>query len=177
MASPINLLPVEFSPSGAAAKLAKLLNNAVFLGFTVFILVLVGGISFFLINYFSLQDFQKKQEALSTSIELLEATETRLVLVQDRLKLVKVIKSKESVISDLTTFASILPTIGGGLSLAEVDLRPNKTEFSVLATNSSELAKFMAALTAGELYKKVDLTSFSYSPTAGYSSSFETQTK
>lgn len=177
MAKTVNLLPVEYAPSGSAAKLAGTLNNIVFLGLTVFILVLVGAVSFFLINYFSIQDSQRRQEVLKTSIKSLETTETRMVLVQDRLKIAQKIMAKDSVLPDISALDSLLPNITGTLAISEADVSPNKTQFSVLSGSSLELAKFMAALTSGNLYKKVDLVAFSFSPQGGYLSTFETQTK
>lgn len=169
----INLLPTEFAPSARFARLANLIRTLVFVGLSIFILSTAAMVVLFLFDSISVGQSRARQEATKGVIKSLETTEQRFVLIQDRLSKAKTIMSEAGVGDALSKLKDLLPIISGGASLSGAEITPDKTKFSVTAANSSDLANFLATLVSGNYYKKVDLTSFSFSPSGGYLVSLE----
>lgn len=169
----INLLPTEFAPSARIARIANLVRNLVFVGLIVFILSTAAMVALFLFDSFSVRQSVARQEVTTGIIKSLETTELRFVLIQDRLSKAKTIVSEAGVGNALSKLKDLLPIISGGASLSGAEITLDKTKFSVTAANSSDLANFLATLVSGNYYKKIDLTSFSFSPTGGYLVSLE----
>ncbi len=173
----INLLPTEFAPSARVARIANLIRTLVFVGLSVFIVSTAAMVALFLFDSFSVSQSLTRQEATKGVIKSLETTEQRFVLIQDRLGKAKIIMSESGAGEALTKLKDLLPIIPGSASISGAEITPDKTKFSVTSSSSQDLANFLATLVSGNYYKKIDLASFSFSPTGGYLVSLEAFSK
>lgn len=165
----INLLPQDLVARSSIVKISGILGNIVTFGFAFFIIVAVGMGSLFIINSFRLKNLIQSQDALKANIKSLEATETRLVLVRDRVGKVKDVLDQESANNNLVSLDSLTQKIPVGVTLADAELSTKKSEMTFVTKDSLSLSQFMAELISANLYKSLDLTSFSFNPASGYS--------
>ena len=82
----INLLPTDLAPRPSVIRVSGIVKRILVVGFIIFILA--GAIAAALYLFYSreLSDSKAKVSELKTNIKALEVTETRLILVRDRLE-------------------------------------------------------------------------------------------
>ena len=164
----INLLPTDLAPSSPVHKMADVMKR-VGIGATVaFILFLLASGVYLIIISTQLRSSNTAQEQLISSIQSLEQTEQRVVLVKDRLQKAKTIlgeKTAKTSLGDFETFQQGLPD---AVVLTEVEISPDRSEATLLTSSSASLVQVMGTLFALDLYDKVQLKSFGFTPISGY---------
>lgn len=168
MMASINLLPTNLAPKGSVVRLTEGLKNVITVGV---IILLVGGFSalaLFIINYLQLQSISKRSDVLKESIGVLEQTETKFVLVKDRLEKGKKILEDSGSSDHLDQFARLLPTIPAAVQVNDSVIEKDKFTITLSTLDSSALASFMSTIVADPSYKKIDMTEFSFTQTSGY---------
>lgn len=163
----INLVPPELKPKRSILALASLLKRVVIVGLTAFLVSIAVAVSGFLLVSRQLSNAISHKEELKTSIEALEETEKRLVLVQDRLDRANKILAFPTSVEEIRILESVVQAMPEALSFTKAELTPAKTQVAILAGDSSSLSKFFASVQALQTFKQIELTSFNYS-SGGY---------
>lgn len=166
--SAINLLPSDLLPSAPLIRTANFLKSIVTVSFVIFILILVGSVSFFTINSLSLRSSTLKQEETKNSIKSLEETEQGLVLVKDRLAKIKEVYAMESSSDEIDRLSTIYPQVSEGVILSEAVAAKDKLETTYIVSDSSLLTRLMAGIVTEGSFKRIDLYSFGFNPNVGY---------
>lgn len=164
----INLLPTDIAPKGPVNKISNLLKRISIYGAVALVLFLlgVGGYIFFLQS--QTRTSLANQQELEQSIRSLEQTEQRVVLLKDRIKRAGSVFSVDTATPALDDFEELTFVVPAGARLTEAEITTENSEVSYLVTSSSDLAQLMAGVFSVEDYEKIELTSFGFSPTAGY---------
>lgn len=165
----INLLPSDLGPKASVLRLAVLLKRIIAAGLTIFCVFSALTIAYVVFLDLQVKKVNTESEVLKKSIKALEETEQKLFLVKDRLTLIKGLTGEQAWEGDLATFERILGGASQGVILTQVSAVPNKIEVSGNSLSSRALADFWAEILVNPGYKTVNLTSFSFNPSAGYS--------
>jgi Tfp pilus assembly protein PilN len=169
----INLLPAEYAASSPIRKTADVFKQIAIAGFSLLILFLIAsGIYLFFLNA-QVRSSLASQEELKNSIKSLEQTEQRLVLVKDRVAKVKTVLGKKTVDSSIADLKSLTVNLPEDVTVSEADVTPQITEITFSARSSSGLVKLMSNLVLLDSYKRIELKSFSFTPTLGYRVTFK----
>jgi hypothetical protein len=169
----INLLPSDLGPKASVLKIAALVKKvetAALAIFCIFILLTVGYVYY--LNA-QLTKSNAKQAALQTSIKSLEQTEQKLFLVKDRLAKIRSVQADAGVDQEFADIGKNLIGNVGGVTFKRIDTAPGKAEIVGSAQTSAQLGTFLDLVLTNPLYKKVQLTAFSYIPASGYSFGLE----
>ncbi|OGM75915.1 hypothetical protein A2210_00980 [Candidatus Woesebacteria bacterium RIFOXYA1_FULL_40_18] len=169
----INLIPEEIAPKGPAARLSSFLRTVSAIGLTLFILVVFGLTSYYLVNFFSLRTSQTKQDNLKKVISSLESTETSLILLRDRLSKVKEVFAIESADRNVEAVSGVFAQVPPGVSISDFETTLKKIGISVNAQDSLSLGQFMTTLLSADRFGTVNLKAFSFNPASGYAATFE----
>lgn len=171
--SKINLLPDELAPKASVVKITKALKQVEIASLIVLLLsgaILVG---LFLINWIKANDLKNQESQLKISVQNLENVEQNLVFAKDRLQKIKTVWGEESSVKNVDSLNKFIQEIPQTINLTEVDISPQKTTVSLVATSSKDVSQFMAALISFSDYKSLVLKSFTFSLTNGYLITYE----
>lgn len=164
--SDINLLPVEDKPKEYIVSASKSLRRISYMSVSVLIIISIAAL---LANlYFSLQtkSLASKEDALKKQILVLQETEQKLVLIENRLSGIDKILKEKSTKDQLDKLQRVLDKNPTDVSLVKVELEPEQLIVSVGATDSKSVTSFYRLLSEPS-FNSVDVDSFEYSP-GGY---------
>lgn len=164
----VNLLPTDLSPKSSAARISNFLKRASLAGLVLLVVSAAGLIGFFVFVSLQVRSSTSRQEQLKTTIESLNQTEQRLILTKDRLEKAKEVLGKETSMENVEKLGSLFTNVPEGIDLRGAEVSATKTELSFIARSSPGLTQILATILAGDYYKSVRLTSFSFNPTTGY---------
>lgn len=168
----INLLPTELTPKSSISNISVQLRKVSIYGLVVFIVVLLtgGGYLFFLSG--QLRESTVNQEQLKANISSFETTEQSVVLLKDRIKKANLVLAQDNTYSSLPDFRDLYFSLPLGTTMTDAKLAPSKTEVTLLISSSTSLVEVVRNLATLTSYKKIEIASFSFTPTAGYLVSF-----
>lgn len=170
---PVNLLPTELLEKKGPYKLAESLKNIAIAGFAIFFAFLFGAFAYTLILSAQTRSSETKQNQLKQTIIALEETEQKMVLVKDRIGKANKIYSKSDISTSVENFELINANLSSNVFLMEAKIDDKKTEGSYSISSSLGLVRFMSNLLVSDLYSKITMKSFSFTPTFGYMVSLE----
>jgi hypothetical protein len=168
MAVKLNLLPQGTSVTGT---LGKVLKTTKMLGviFIAFFLIFTLGISAFLIiSTISLRNLNSDIDSLKSQISTLESTEQQAVLLKDRLAKIKTALAVPSSIKNLDGANPYISNLPPTASLTELNIDPQKVDFSIQFGSSNDLSVFLRDLSDTKNFPVGVLTSYSFNPITGY---------
>lgn len=165
----INLLPLELLPSPNQLKALKILKKAIYWGVSLFVILAFALIGVSLYNGIALREKGRKVEDLKLRVKSQEVTEQRFILIKDRLDKVRLITAQKRIEGDLNKLSLLVTAATSDSLLSEADMAFDKTEFTFVAPTSTSLSQFMSLLRLSEIFKKITLAFFGFSPTKGYS--------
>ena len=169
----INLIPEEVAPKGAAARLSIFLRTVSAIGLTLFILVVFGLTSYYLVNYFQLRASESRQENLKNVISSLQDTESSLILLRDRLSKVKEVYAHDSADKNINAVSQVFAQVPSGISISDFETTLKKIDMSVIAQSSLSLSQFINVLITSDIFEAVNMKSFSFNPLGGYAATLE----
>lgn len=164
----INLLPQEFKPKGYVVKLAKALNKLAIVSVAVLLATVVILLGSFIFLSQRTKSSVSNQENLRGQIQVLQATEQRLVLLKDRLKKVEKVLDLPSGKEEVEIFQEILELMPDGTNLAEAKLLKDSAQIEVAVDNLANTSQFLASVVATQGLKRVTLINFEFKPEKGY---------
>jgi hypothetical protein len=172
----INLIPPELAVAGSTNKLAQKLTQISIVGAAISIfsaLVLLGVFVFFSTQ---LRKVTTENNSLKNQITNLQRSEQRLVFAKDRLGKIKGLSTQQSALEELEDFDLLYEFVKGKteITVREVNVDKEMLEVSFYASTLSSITDFFKFLQENkEKLNVVDITSFSFSPSAGYILSLE----
>lgn len=164
----INLLPTDLSPRSSTVKVADTAKKIAIAIFALIVVFAIAAIIFFMTISVQIRNLSGKNEQLRASVSSLEETEQRLVLIRDRLKKVEAVQAKDTTSIQLEPLKEILPNFPPTVTLRELSVFSRETEMSFTINSSPDLARVLANIMAGDYYKRIELSSFSFNPSSGY---------
>lgn len=164
----INLLPPDLASGASLSKISgfvKKLN----LFLLSFLLVFGSGVAAFLsISSIQLGDLGRREASLKAQIIEMETTETRMILLKDRIGKIKIAKSSENVNTILDAISPLLAQVGADSTVPELNLDSQKIELSVNFESPASLSGFFRYLEGSTSFDSIVLTSFGFNPSTGY---------
>lgn len=163
----INLLPEELKPKTYAINLSKDLRKYATMGLVIFFIALMvmGG------TYFALNIRQtalnKTESNLKKQVKSYEASEQKLVLVEDRLTKIGSVLSKHTSSDSLNSLELVKNNLPENVQIYGVEIKPEEADITIVTGTSSDLGKFITAL-SNMGFSKISLMSLSYLKGTGY---------
>lgn len=168
----INLLPQAAGPSKKVLKTSKMLRKVMTIsGLVIFAAGTVMLAAFLFLTQESSTNSQSQANLIS-SIESLQETEQKLILVKDRLHKIQKIKSDspgEGGVDELGKIVSFFPD---GVTVEEARIIGKTIEIKLIAQNSDQLDQILSLLTL-ENYANIELSSINYSSIRGMNMSLK----
>lgn len=164
----INLLPPELRPKGYLIGISKTINKISLIS----ILVLLISGSLILASYIflkhQLSTSVKKQNEFKNSINALEGTEQKMILIRNRLQKINEIETSENVNKSIAILEGLLETVDERIILDEVELKPASAEIVIIAGGSLDLTRFLRDVVSRLNLVRVELLTLEFSPQKGY---------
>lgn len=164
----INLLPTEQRVGKELQRIlriTRILGVISLAGFFVFCLGLAG---FFVFKSIQLNNFKSINASLTSKIAGLETSETKMVLLKDRLGKIKALQNVPTSVRNLDGINSLLDLTGASSTVNELNVTPSKVSASVNFRNNTDLDAFISGVSASKSFQTVNLSSFSFNPITGY---------
>lgn len=165
---PINLLPSELVEKKGSYKLAESLKNVAIAGFAIFFAFLLGTTAYILILSAQVKSSDTRQVQLKQTISFLQESEQKMVLIKDRIGKAKTILAESTISTSIDNFGIINSTLPASAILTEAKINEKRTENFYMVSSSRGLVQLMSNLLASNLYSKITLKSFSFTPSSGY---------
>ena len=122
----------------------------------------------FLVNSASLKASLTRQNTIKENIKSLEETEQRLVFVHDRVSKGKDILDKDQATDSINNLTGLSLNQRLDVTPKSTEIKGENTELGLSVTNFLALTQLFSDLTGGNVYKQIDLESFSFTPLSGY---------
>lgn len=168
----INLLPTYLTPRSNVFKLNNILRT---MSVAILAILIVSGLIFlalFVINSFQIQSQTKNNEILKQNIINLEQAEARYVLVKDRLEKAKIILSKGEIFNKTESISSIVNS-SSLVTISELNIAADRVDFTINTSSTAGVTEFSKNLLANDTFKKINMSDFSFSPTTGYTITYQ----
>lgn len=168
----INLLPEEYAPSSkfTASMLFFARINKILTVLAIIVLTAIGGIFVYENNL--LRHEVGQNQLLKQEIVLHEDSEQKLVLVKDRLEKAGRILNREMEV-DMGRAEQLIGSLPLDVGITGVLFSEGVLKINLITPNSDILAKTLGATLTKEIFKIVNLTSFSFKPDQGYAATLE----
>lgn len=173
----INLLPKEYVATSGLGKYTRFIKQFTYLGLALFLVAILGFIAFLLLSAMELRNLEADIDLLKTQVEFQKTTETRAVLLKDRLSKIKVLKQASSSENKLEKISPILSKVPIESLIEEVNLDLQKTSASLNFASVEALKSFFNDLREVNSFGQVIMKSISFTPGKGYLVSLNFQEK
>jgi|GEM_PF-6838785 len=167
----INLLPKKYRANDTMAKMSKGLKGFGIIITGVFFVVSIIMVAIIIFNQIKIKDYTSKNSALESSIKSMNKLESQYILLKDRAGVFN--KAYRSGIEDnLDDFEAVF--LGNDqIFISKIQLTGSKNEVMLQAGDSLTLGDFIKKIIEANLYKKVVLNNFGFSPAGGYTLSLQ----
>ncbi len=177
MSVKLNLLPPELAVSKNLSKLLKIIKALGVIGMAAFVVFAIGVGAFFVLGTIKLNNLNSSVASLKKEVTAQQASEQQIVLVKDRLtKISKILNSPDS-LPNLVVIEPFLGTLSQSTSINQLTIGSDSIGLSLGIKTNSDLTSFLGALQSSDVFKKVEMTSFSLSPSSGYAIEIKADTK
>jgi len=165
----VNLLPPELSVSKSLNDLIKTLRALGVIAIAAFLVFGVGVGVFFAISTVTLGSINANVGRLKSQVSSQEKSEQQIVLLKDRITKITSVLTIPNSLLNLTAIGSFLSKFSGSVSIDQMQIDPAAIVLLVNLKTNSDLSTFLGLLENSAIFKSVNLTSFSFSPSSGYS--------
>lgn len=166
----INLIPLELTVPASSIKLSSTIYKFSVILTIVFIVIMLGAISFFVYYKFEINKASLNIKNLKNKIVQLEKNEQKLILAKDKLSKISYIKSTDVIDNELNAYESFHDLVSSDESavLSDININAKKTELSLSISDTPNLIQVLNKVYALTDYKSAILNSLSYNPDSGY---------
>ena len=171
--SQINLLPTDMAPRPSVVKASTVVKKLTTIGVILFIVCLGASIGLFLLFSSQLKDSTQRKAEIEQSVKALQATEQRLVLIKDRLSLIKDVLARQTATDELEAITNLINNLPEEVSVSEAKLQKDLTVASFKAEDSLALTRMMSTIFSLGTYGQVDLKTIRFLPITGFTAEFE----
>ena len=165
----INLLPTELSVSKSLNEFIKTLRALGVIAVVVFLIFGIGVAAFFIISTVTLNGVNASVTRLKGQVAAQQTSEQQIILLKDRISKITSALSVPSSLPNQTLVQSLFSGFPAGISINQMQIDPGAIDLTVGVKTNSDISSFMAAFQDSDTFKSVDLTSFNFNPTSGYS--------
>lgn len=165
----LNLLPPELSVSKNLGSLLKTLRALGVIAIGAFLVFGTGIGAFFIVSRMTLENLNVKLNALKSQVSAQEKSEQQVVLLKDRLAKITTIRGMPSSLINLTVMEPFLAGFSSNVSINQMEVGTKGIDLALNIKTNSDLSAFLTSIKDSGVFKSVDLTSFAFSPSTGYS--------
>lgn len=164
----INLLPDELKPKSSTIRVYKGLKKAsiLFVSFCALIIFVIGGVILVITNFLNIS--QKKQDSLKSQIVNLEQTETRLVLIRDRLSKIGELQGSYETKSRIEGIRSLIETVSQDVTLTQIGIDSKGISLKADFVSPAQMTAFITKLSGMTEYSSIKLDSMKFIVGKGY---------
>lgn len=164
----INLLPQELKPNKSVLIIAKKLKKTsiIFASFFVLTFLIIIGLQY----YYSKKITQSvnSQMELESQIKSMESTEQQLVLIKDRIEKIISIAQKGTVDEEVDVVSKVSDLAADGMVVKSISIDKDLVQITVVTNSLTLASKYLSSVTSLQGLKYINLISFDFSPTLGY---------
>jgi cell division protein FtsL len=165
----LNLLPPELAVSKNLRQLLKVLRAMGVIGVALFLVFGMGVGIFIITSTVKLNNIDSNITQLKAQVSSQQKSEQLVILLKDRIAKTALVQKMPSSSENLKTVEPFLAGLSAGTLINQMAVSPTSTVLSVNLKTNSDLASFLNSFQASDVFKSVNLTSFSLSPITGYS--------
>ncbi len=169
MAIKLNLLPPELAVDKNLSSALKMLRSLGIIGIAGFFIFIIGMVAVFVVSSFTLKNLTNSIADSKSQIAALETSEQQIVLLKDRIKKIGIVQNLPTSLKNLVAIDPFLSNLSIESSVNELNVDSNKISLLLNFKSNDDLSKFLNDLSGSAVFKSVVLSSFSLSPTNGYS--------
>ena len=163
----INLLPPDLGPNASVLKALNLVKKLAVVFSIVFFVFGILLVSYILFLRIKIQASVKRSDGYKSSIVNLKSTEQSLYLLKERIGNIKKLLGSKTKINPLSDSNSLFLN-HPGITLTQVVTSLDKITVSGNSQSTSSINSFFENIISNNLYPNIKLTSFLFSPKAGY---------
>jgi len=138
------------------------------IGLGAFIVFGLGLIGFFVFKTLQFNVYNQDNASLEGKIAGLEISETKLVLLKDRVAKIKVLTNIPTALHNLDSTNAVLAPLTADSNVNDLAVNATKVSMSLNFRSSADIANFLKALSETRDFQTVSLSSFSFNPVSGY---------
>lgn len=164
----LNLLPPELAVSKNLGNALKTLRALGVIAIAVFLISAIGLGVFFVVSTISLNTLNTSVNQLESQVSAQEASEQQLIILKDRIAKITKAKDSPSAVKTITNVDALLSGLSADSSITQFNADPLRAEMTINFKSNSDLTAFVRSVSATKLFGSIDLSSFGFSPVAGY---------
>lgn len=168
----INLLPPDLIPKSSVIKFSNLILNLVYGGIALFLVLILGLVSLFILNSAKTKSLTASKNQLETVVKSYQETEQQMVLAKDRLGKINDIWKKASADKGIDALTPLTNLFSAGVNLNDVKITAISIEATVTTASNQLVTQFLSTLISSKFFTSIFLKSFTYNPSMGYSIGF-----
>ena len=165
----LNLLPPELSISKNLGSLLKTFRALGVIAVGAFLVFGVGIAALFIIDTMSLGSINAKVSALKSQVTAQEKSEQQVVLLKDRLENITSIQNMPNSLASLAVIEPFLSGFSSNVSVSEMQISPTEVDLTLRIKSNSDFSALLTSIRNLGDFRSVNLTSFSFNPSSGYS--------
>lgn len=165
----INLIPSDFVPSKRLTKILKKVRSVLLVALTILIVGSVASLVVVKLLNNKEDGLKSEQSDLETQIEALKETETKLVLIEDRLTKIKSIQDSDIISPKIEKYQKLINGIPDNAIVTDLKIDDMESQTSFFAPDLDTVTKLLAKVLSDDDYTQVVLTDFSFTSSTGYS--------
>jgi len=165
----LNLLPQNLQISKSLGKVLKTTKALGVISIVVFIISALGVGAFFIYSKITLTNLQTEVTKLKSQVKAMESSEQQLVLLKDRLAKITSIKSAPNATKNITNVDTLFVGLSPSSMMEMANISSNKMDISMSIASNEDISLFLKNIKDTDIFSKVDLSTFGYSPGVGYS--------
>src|SRR5258706_3988528 len=164
----LNLLPVEKRVGKGLQRTLRVTRMLGVISLGIFIVFGLGMAAFFVFSSVQLNNLNSSNTVLEGKISALETSETKMVLLKDRIGKIKSLVGSPTALNNLVSISSIITPVSAQTNINELNVNVTKISLSLNFKSAADISTFLKALSASQRFQAISVTSFSFNPVSGY---------
>lgn len=165
----LNLLPQNLQVSKGLSKVLKTTKALGVISIVVFIIFALGVGAFFIYSKITLTNIETEVTKLKSQVKAMESSEQQLVLLKDRLSKVASIKAIPNASKNIANVDTLFTGLSSSSMMKAANIGSKKMDINMSIASNEDISIFLKNIKDADVFSKVDLSSFGYSPGVGYS--------
>lgn len=168
MPANLNLLPDNLYVSKSVSSTVKTLKALNVILIVIFIIFAVGVGAYFVFQKITLNSTQTTLAQLKSQIKAQEQSETKLILLKDRLSKIASIQNSSSASKNMDNLTTLLSGTSQSFEISSANVSSNKIALSLKIYSNEDLTSFISNVKSSALFGSANLSTFNYG-SGGYS--------
>lgn len=164
----INLLPSGQRVGKSLQRVLRVTRTLGVISLGLFIVFILALSAIFVYSSVSLNNLNSANTGLKGRINGLETSETKIVLLKDRIGKIKLVQGIPTAIKNLDSINSVLTPLSFESTVNDLNVSSSKVSASVTFKSNSDISVFLENLSDSASFQTVSLSNFSFNPVSGY---------